>query len=576
MSFRAIGIPAPMPSTRLRVSSDGVTWTEWRSPEPDGQAGALIYFDQLFRFVEVDSSAVVTLLFIDPGVTPSGSVRARRIESAAAGVTAPPIVTRGEWGCTPESCPSADPPSYTTVTHLIVHHTAGANDATDWAAVVRSIWILHVKGNGWNDIGYNYLIDPNGILYEGRAGGDGVLGAHFSCVNGGTMGVALLGTFSTTPPPAAAMSTLAETLAWQAFKWNLDPTGKTRHTSSALTLDVISGHRDANLSTAACGSTECPGNGVYVDFVELRARVAQALGGACVIDVSNRNLCAPAEGGSIFLPVSAPEGCEWSALSGSSWIAAFQSAAGLRLDIQPNPGARRSSTVTVGGHVVSITQSANAESPIACVAFNGVVSAASDTGRPVVPGALVSIYGSNLALQETSAIRGATLPTELGGVSIAIDGRAAPLVFVSPTQINAQVPFATSIGSARMVVTVNSVPGPESPFSVTEALPAVFVNDQSRAIAVNADGRLNGLYAPARAGDTISIYLTGAGTFESSFASIGGRPARVWSIVPATGLPGVYQATLSIPADLPAGDTEIVIVLNGAASKPATITVSGS
>src|SRR5437016_1926200 len=83
---------------------------------------------------------------------------------------------------------------------------AGGNAATDWAAVVRSIWVLHVQGNGWNDIGYNYLIDPNGVLYEGRGGGDGVMGAHFSCVNSGTMGVALLGTFSVVPAPAAALS----------------------------------------------------------------------------------------------------------------------------------------------------------------------------------------------------------------------------------------------------------------------------------------------------------------------------------------------------------------------------------
>ena len=86
---------------------------------------------------------------------------------------------------------------------MVVHHSAGANEARDWAAVMRSIWVLHVAGNGWNDIGYNFLIDPNGVIYEGRAGGDGVIGAHFSGVNTGTMGVSMVGTFSSQAPTGA-------------------------------------------------------------------------------------------------------------------------------------------------------------------------------------------------------------------------------------------------------------------------------------------------------------------------------------------------------------------------------------
>src|SRR5439155_16816121 len=124
------------------------------------------------------------------------------------------------------------------------------------------------------------------------------------------------------------------------------------------------------------------------------------------------------------------------------------------------------------------------------------------------------------------------------GVSVAIDGRAAPVAYVSPTQINAQVPAATAIGSARIVVTADGVAGPETPFSVTEAVPALFVYDQSRAIAVNPDGRLNGPSAPVHAGDNIAVYLTGAGTAESSSATIGGRTARIRSISPVNGLPG--------------------------------------
>jgi hypothetical protein len=201
--FRAAGSAAPV---RLRASPDGATWTEWLETsggEAPGEMG-LVFFDQPCRYVQVDSPAAnLEILFIDPGVTPKErleeirkSARRAAAPDQRSGVTPPPLVTREQWGCTPQTCPAKEAPAYTPVTHLIVHYTAGVNTATDWPAVVRSIWALHVQGNGWNDIGYNYLIDPDGVLYEGRAGGDGVLGAHFSGVNSGTMGVALMGTYS--------------------------------------------------------------------------------------------------------------------------------------------------------------------------------------------------------------------------------------------------------------------------------------------------------------------------------------------------------------------------------------------
>jgi uncharacterized protein (TIGR03437 family) len=158
-----------------------------------------------------------------------------------------------------------------------VHHTAGANTASDWAAVMRSIWALHVNGNGWSDVGYNFLIDPNGVLYEGRQGGDGVIGAHFSGVNTGTAGFSLMGTYSTVAPFGPAMETLAAALAWKARRWNLDPGAAAMHASSQLRLHVISGHRDAGLSLRATGATECPGNGLYVLLPELRRRVRSTL-----------------------------------------------------------------------------------------------------------------------------------------------------------------------------------------------------------------------------------------------------------------------------------------------------------
>ncbi len=176
----------------------------------------------------------------------------------------PPYEGRLDW-CPDGSCPPDATPVYTNVTHLIVHHSAGSNTSNDWAARVRAIWNYHVNSNGWDDIGYNWLIDPNGVLYEGRA--DNLQGAHFCGHNSGTMGVCIMGTYSTVLPTEAAISTLKELLAWKSCKEGLDPEDFSFHNSSGLNLYHISGHRDG------C-NTECPGNAFYPTLPTLREDVA--------------------------------------------------------------------------------------------------------------------------------------------------------------------------------------------------------------------------------------------------------------------------------------------------------------
>ncbi|KAB2909478.1 MAG: Ig-like domain-containing protein [Ignavibacteriales bacterium] len=167
----------------------------------------------------------------------------------------PPVVSRTGWGC-PIGQSTNCGPSSTNVTHLIVHHSAGANNVSDWPAILRSIYQLHTVTNGWCDVGYNYLIDPNGVIYEGRGGGDNVIGAHFCGYNSGTMGVCLLGTYTTVSPKQATLSSLAKILAWKADQKGIDPLGISYHPTSGRTIHHISGHRDG------C-STECPGTAFY-------------------------------------------------------------------------------------------------------------------------------------------------------------------------------------------------------------------------------------------------------------------------------------------------------------------------
>lgn len=189
----------------------------------------------------------------------------------------PGMVSRQTWGA-PRPCAS---PGYATVTHLIVHHSAGVNTSNNWAQVVLAIWDFHVNTRAYCDIAYNYLIDPNGVLYEGRSGGNNVIGAHFCNTNTGTMGVCLLGNFQEVEPTTGMLNKLADLLAWKSCNSSIDPVKSSVFARSNTVLNHISGHRDG------C-ATECPGNNVFVKLVEMRSKVASSIV-ACALTVATQN-----------------------------------------------------------------------------------------------------------------------------------------------------------------------------------------------------------------------------------------------------------------------------------------------
>lgn len=160
--------------------------------------------------------------------------------------------------------------SFTKVSHLIVHHSASSNSLKDFTNVVRNIYLLHTEGNGWSDVGYNYLIAPDGTIFEGRDPGNGdqddVLGAHFCGSNTGTMGICLLGEYGSAQPSKPMMDALQQLLAWKASKDELDPLAVFYHPANSQ-LGVIAGHRDG------C-STACPGDNVYALLPKTRQDVA--------------------------------------------------------------------------------------------------------------------------------------------------------------------------------------------------------------------------------------------------------------------------------------------------------------
>jgi hypothetical protein len=180
----------------------------------------------------------------------------------------PPSVSRSVWGSSfnlRDDVQYRSTPSFTTVTHLIVHHSASANTSANWGATVLSFFDYHVNTNGWSDIGYNYLIAPDGTLFVGRGGGNNVVGAHFCGKNGATMGICMIGTYMTVAPTDTAMTTLERLLAWKCVESNINPTGIATH--SAGNIHQINGHR------IGC-ATDCPGDSTFARLPTLRGRVA--------------------------------------------------------------------------------------------------------------------------------------------------------------------------------------------------------------------------------------------------------------------------------------------------------------
>ena len=210
--------------------------------------------------------------FVD---SPSDGLPPRRLAIAGS----PAIVPRQSWGAD-ESIRRAAPEYAPTVAFAIVHHTAGSNSygPSQSAAIVRGIEVYHVKANGWNDIGYNFLVDRYGQVFEGRFGGvdRNVIGAHAEGFNAGSVGVAVIGTYGDAPPPAVAQTALARLLTWRLDVAHVDPLGTLTWTSSGnprfplgtpVFLRAISGHRDT-------GFTTCPGNGLYARLGAIASRVA--------------------------------------------------------------------------------------------------------------------------------------------------------------------------------------------------------------------------------------------------------------------------------------------------------------
>jgi N-acetylmuramoyl-L-alanine amidase-like protein len=209
-----------------------------------------------------------------------GKVRTVRPSARAAAGGQPTIIPRSQWAG--DQCNPKGTPSYGTVQMAFVHHTAGTNNygPGDSAAIVLAVCRFHRDGNGWNDIGYNFLVDKYGQIFEGRAGGidQPVIGAQAQGYNDQSTGISSLGTFGSVGQTDAGLRALGDIIGWKLGISGVPTTdkvtlisrggGDNRYPSGTpVTFDRISGHRDAD-------ATDCPGDALYAQLPDIRSRAA--------------------------------------------------------------------------------------------------------------------------------------------------------------------------------------------------------------------------------------------------------------------------------------------------------------
>jgi hypothetical protein len=262
------------PDVDLRVKRNS-GWTGWRHVGVHGAGGSDPVWVGRARTVQYRLSRRVPglrLHFVSVGKS--------RVHARASQTDTPfPYVTREQWGA--DQCPPRAAPDYGQVKAVAVHHTVSLNDYTPEEApqIVLAICRYHRNSNGWNDIGYNALVDKYGTIYEGRAGGldQAVVGAQAQGFNSQTAGVANIGDYSSVAASDEALSATATYIRWKLGVHGQPLSGpvtltsgggpESRYAAGAKgTVDRVLGHRDV-------GKTACPGDGLYDQLDQIRSLV---------------------------------------------------------------------------------------------------------------------------------------------------------------------------------------------------------------------------------------------------------------------------------------------------------------
>lgn len=296
-AFNGLGLAWNGPETAgvtFWLAVDGTDWVEVPMMEHEGKDKEEAFvswpiFAQgsrvRYKIIGADVSEIrnVRITYFDSTTPPEQSTLrsiAHRVQATLAGNDAAKVVSREEWGA--DESYRTWQPSYTEPQAFVIHHTAGGDGGDNSTATIRGIYYWHAVVLGWGDIGYNYIIDQDGTIYEGRYGGDGVIGAHaYDAVNdynynAYTVGVAVLGCFEATDGAcgtthsvnSAIKDSLGDLLANKAKLFSIDPQGETELFSA--NYQTIIGHQDVD-------QTYCPGSRIHEKLTDIRSLTAEKM-----------------------------------------------------------------------------------------------------------------------------------------------------------------------------------------------------------------------------------------------------------------------------------------------------------
>jgi uncharacterized protein with LGFP repeats len=295
--FDAVGVGGEMRPLEIRFRESGEEWSEWieavdGNPVWSGGAEELELRSRGWRpegslhYVNVsgDATAGDQVLTAIRGAVNAAVLDVASATPALAAAPRPNIRSRARWD-PGNDCRPRTRPAYGEVRAATVHHTVNANDYSrgETASMLRAICLFHRNGNGWNDIGYNAIVDRFGRLWTGRDGGVGrpVVGAHNQGFNSTTAGIASLGTHSDVSVSRQGLQGLVGYLAWKLDRHGIPATGRVRVVAAGgdasrydsgerVYIKRIIGHRRTGL-------TSCPGDALDEDLGKIRRRTQRRI-----------------------------------------------------------------------------------------------------------------------------------------------------------------------------------------------------------------------------------------------------------------------------------------------------------
>jgi hypothetical protein len=351
-------------------------------------------------------------------------------------VSAPAVYSRAQWGARGQVCA---PDVASTLLAAVVHHTAGSNSYSTVAQAMQQIrndQAYHIDGRGWCDIGYNFLVDKWGNVYEGRAnsGTQPVIGVHAGGFNTSTVGISMLGDYSSVTPSAGTQESVARLIAWRLSQYHRDPTSTVGYTTwggensrypagTRLDLRVVVGHRDTAF-------TACPGAAGYATLDGVRAR-ARALIGAGFVNPAP-TATSVGIGGSVSITGGV--------ITGASWSLAV-------------------TDTRTGAVVQRVNGSSGASGGGAIATWNGTSSAGNAVGPGPYRLTLTGTYGATTLVPYSVnvTVSGSQNPPTVAPVALIGDLGFVPM---SPVRVLDTRPTGASLGTAsRVDVKVAGVSG---------------------------------------------------------------------------------------------------------------------